>query len=153
MTDYVRKMRKFIGHERLLIAGACVIIKKDNKLLLQKRRDSGCWGLTGGCNELEETIEETAMREMLEETGLTANKLELLNVFSGKELFHTYPNGDMVSNVCIAYICEDFSGEIVSETNETTDLKWFPIDLIPDNISPPDKPVLNYFLGKVSSIV
>ena len=110
MTEYIKSMRKHIGHERLLIVGASVFIHKNGKLLLQKRKDNGCWADHGGCCELGETVEETAKRELLEETGLTACSLELLGVFSGKELFYTYPNGDMVSNVNIAYLCENFIG-------------------------------------------
>jgi 8-oxo-dGTP pyrophosphatase MutT (NUDIX family)/NTP pyrophosphatase (non-canonical NTP hydrolase) len=135
-------MRKYIGHERLLIVGASVFVFKDGKLLLQKRRDNGCWADHGGCNELGETVEETARRELYEETGLTANSLELLGIFSGKELNYTYPNGDKVSNVNIAYLCEDFSGNLLTQSNETTDLRWFGPDELPENISPPVKPAL-----------
>lgn len=89
---YIGDMRKYIRHERLLIAGASVFIHKDGKLLLQRRKDNDCWGEHGGCMELGETVEEVAKRELFEETGLTANSLELLGVFSGKELFYTYGN-------------------------------------------------------------
>jgi len=142
MNDYVKNIRKYIGHERLLMVGASVIIHKDGKLLLQKRRDNGCWGIHGGGTELGETIEETAKRELLEETGLVANDLELMGVFSGKELFYTYPNGDMVAIVCVAYLCEDFSGEMLLQTDETVDLRWFEYDDLPENISPPAIPIL-----------
>ena len=143
MTEYIRSMRKYIGHERLLIVGAGVFIHKDGKLLLQKRKDNGCWAADhGGCCELGETVEETAKRELHEETGLTAHSLELIGIFSGKDLFYTYPNGDMVSNVNIAYLCEDFSGEMITQTDETTDLQWFYLDELPENISPPTIPAL-----------
>ena len=142
MTDYIKNMRKHIGHQRLLLVGASVIIYKDGKLLLQKRKDNGCWGYHGGSVELGETVEDAAKRELFEETGLIANSLELLGVFSGKELFHTYPSGDMVSIIDIPYLCEDFSGEMQSSTSETTDLQWFELDNLPDSISPPVIPVL-----------
>lgn len=142
MTDYIKNMRKYISHERLIIVGASVFVHKNGKLLLQKRKDNGCWGDHGGCCELGETVEETAKRELYEETGLTARSLELLGIFSGKELFYTYPNGDMVSNVNIAYLCDDFTGDLTRQTDETADLKWFELDELPDNISPPVKPAL-----------
>ena len=142
MIEYIKNMRKYIGHERLLIVGASVFVHKDGRLLLQKRKDNGCWGDHGGCCELGETVEETAKRELHEETGLTACSLELLGVFSGKELFYTYPNGDMVSNVNIAYLCEDFTGDAMNQTDETTDLKWFRLDELPEDISPPVIPAL-----------
>jgi len=142
LNDYIKNMRKHIGHERLLIVGASVIIHKDGKLLLQKRKDNGCWADHGGCAELGETVEETAKRELLEETGLTAHSLELIGVFSGKELLYTYPNGDKVANVCISYLCEDFSGEMQPCTDETTALQWFEYENLPENISPPVIPIL-----------
>jgi mutator protein MutT len=131
-------MRKHIGHDRLMIIGGSVIIHKNGKILLQLRRDNDCWGYPGGCTELGEAVEDTAKRELYEETGLTANSLELLGIFSGAELFYTYPNGDMVANNDIVYLCEDFSGEPITETDETKALQWFDITNLPENISPPD---------------
>jgi len=143
MIEYIKKMRKHIGHERLLIVGASVFVHKDGKLLLQKRMDNGCWSDHGGCCEPGENVEETAKRELNEETGLIANKLELIGVFSGKDLDYTYPNGDMVSNVNIAFLCEDFTGDLIYQTNETSDLKWFELGKLPESISPPVVPALN----------
>jgi len=73
-----------------------VIIHKNGKVLLQKRRDNGCWALHGGGVDAGESVEQAAARELFEETGLIANKLELLGVFSGEGMSHTYPNGDQV---------------------------------------------------------
>lgn len=137
MTEYISQMRKHIGHDTLLIVGVGVFIHKDGKLLLQKRRDNGCWSDHGGCVEIGEKIEETAKRELFEETGLIANKLELIGVFSGENMLYTYPNGDKVYIIGISYLCDDFSGKPLVETDETTDLQWFDIDSLPTNISPP----------------
>lgn len=83
---------------------------------------------------------------MFEETGLIANNLEFLGVFSGEDMRYTYPNGDKVSIIGINYICYDFSGELLSETNETLELKWFDIDNLPKEISPPDRKPLRAFI-------
>jgi mutator protein MutT len=143
MTEYIKSMRKHIGHERLMIIGGSVIVHSENRVLLQLRKDNECWGYHGGCVELGETIEEAVKRELFEETGLTANSLEFFGVFSGKELFYTYPNGDMVAITDIVYLCDDFSGEMIIETDETNDLRWFDVDKLPDNISPPVKGALS----------
>jgi len=137
MIDYVKNIRKHIGHDTLILVGVGVFIHTDGKLLLQKRRDNNCWADHGGCVEIGETVEETAKRELYEETGLIANKLELIGVFSGKNMIYTYPNGDNVYIVGISYLCEDYSGIPLTETNETTDLQWFDINSLPENISPP----------------
>ncbi len=143
---YITDIRKKIGHDTLLIAGAGIFVYQGKKVLMQKRRDNGCWSLHGGCVEIGECVETAAKRELLEETGLTANALTLLGVFSGEDMLYTYPNGDKVSIVGIYYVCNDFSGEMLKVTDETVDLQWFDIDHLPKNISHPDKRPLDAFI-------
>ena len=53
--------------------GVVVIIKKDNKILFGKRKGShgeGSWSFPGGHLEFNENIEDCAVREVLEETGI-----------------------------------------------------------------------------------
>jgi len=146
MNNYIKIMREKVGHDTLIMVGAGVFVYKDGKVLLQKRRDNGCWAQHGGAMEIGETLEDTAKRELKEETGLTANSLEFLGVFSGKELLYTYPNGDKVCNVAVMYVCQDYSGDLIFETNETSELKWFDINKIPKNISPSDRLYFDAFL-------
>ena len=82
-------------------------------------------------------MEDAAKRELLEETGLTANSLELFGVFSGKELHYIYPNGDEVSNVDIVYICRDYTGTLKRQKDEVKELRFFAHDEIPEKLSPP----------------
>ncbi|MCL2884424.1 MAG: NUDIX hydrolase [Oscillospiraceae bacterium] len=143
---YISDIRKKIGHDPLIVVGAGVFVYKDGKVLLQKRRDNACWSMHGGAMEIGESAEDTAKRELFEETGLTANKLELLGVFSGADMTYTYPNGDNVYIVGIEYICEDFSGTPLPETDETAELKWFAVGDLPQSISPPDKKAFDAFV-------
>lgn len=151
MTDYISRMRKYIGHDTLMLACVGVFVHKNGKLLLQKRRDNGCWSDHGGCVEIGEKVEEAAKRELFEETGLIANKLELIGVFSGENMLYTYPNQDKVYIIGISYLCEDFSGEPLFETDETTDLQWFDMDSLPADISPPVKEALKHCVELLKS--
>ena len=149
MNDYIQHMRSKVGQDMIILVGSGVFVYKDGQLLLQRRRDNGCWGIHGGGMNIGETTEGTAARELLEETGLVAEKLELLGVFSGMDMLYTYPNGDQVCNVAISYVCQEFSGQLLPQTDETLELKWFAVDDIPDNISPPDKPAMAAFVAWV----
>ena len=142
---YVSDIRKKIGHDKLILVGAGIIIYKDGKILLQMRNDNGCWAIHGGAVEIGEVVEEAAKRELLEETGLTANSLELFGVYSGEDRFFTYPNGDEVYMIGVVYVCKDFSGDLVMETDELSDLKWFDINALPEGIHPPNKRLLQDF--------
>lgn len=149
--SYVEQLRKKIGHDEYIGVGAGIFIYKDRNVLLQKRKDNGCWSMHAGGLEIGETVEEAAKRELLEETGLTANTLCLLGVFSGEDMRYTYPNGDKVSIVQIIYTCNDFLGDITREQEEVSELKWFDINEIPDNISPPDKKAFDSFMNFINS--
>lgn len=143
MSDYIINLRKIVGHIPLLQVGASVIVEdRQGRILLQKRSDNKCWGYAGGSVELDERIEDTAKRELLEETGLVANNLELFGVFSGKELHYVYPNGDEVSNIDIVYVCKDYSGSLLPQKSEVDELKYFHKNCIPENLSPPIKNIL-----------
>jgi len=132
--EYMLELRKLVGHRPLLMVGAgALIVDEQERLLLMKRSDNGCWGLPGGAVELGEGVETTARREVREETGLELGELAFFGVFSGPELFYRYPNGDEVYNVAIIYQTRNWRGE-VRLNDEHTDWRWFaPEDVLENN--------------------
>jgi len=147
MSDYIMDLRKLVGHIPLLQCGASVIVENTKgEILLQQRADNNCWSYSGGSVELDEDVEDTARRELYEETGLAAHTLELFGIFSGKDLHYVYPNGDEVSCIDIVYICRDYSGELNADSEEVRDLAFFSIDSLPANISPPNVCVFRKYL-------
>lgn len=150
MSNYIMDLRSIVGHRALLQVGASVIVEdKQGRILLQLRSDNHCWAYAGGSVELDEVVEDAAKRELLEETGLVANSLELFGIFSGKEAHYIYPNGDEVSNVDIVYLCKDYSGTLKYQENEVDKLMFFDIKDIPDNISKPViKPIQKWIESK-----
>ena len=148
--DYILQLRQFVGHRPLLMVGSGVLIlNEESHLLLMKRSDSGYWSFPGGSLEPGEVVEETARRETLEETNLQIGEMSLLGVFSGPELYYKYPNGDEVYNVSIIYLCRDWRGE-VRLNDEHIEWRWFSVEDIPDDLSPPIRPIIEHF--KLNSI-
>lgn len=144
--DYIHDMRQKIGHDPLILAGAAVLIlNEQGELLMLLRTDNGCWGVPGGSMEPGERLEETAARETLEECGLHVRGLALLGVFSGPEIAYRYPNGDMTYNVTAAYVAHEASGEIALNLAEHTRWEYFPLERLPEAISPPIKVILEKF--------
>ncbi len=123
--SYIGEIRKHIGHAPMISAGSTVAVLKDNKILLNLRSDTGTWGIPGGAMELGETLEEAAARELKEETNLYAEKYSLLNVFSGKDFFFIYPNGDELYSVVALYLAEGISGDLKITDGESRDLEYF----------------------------
>lgn len=123
--SYIKDIRKHIGHAPMLSAGATVVVIKDNKILLNLRSDTNTWGIPGGALELGETLEETAARELKEETNLEASSFTLLNVFSGKDFYFKYPNGDELYSVVALYLADGITGEMRITDKESYELKYF----------------------------
>ncbi len=132
MDNYIKKIRKFIGHAPMLSAGATVVVLKDNKILLNLRADTNTWGIPGGAIELGETLEQTAARELKEETNLEAESFTLLNVFSGKDFYFEYPNGDKLYSVVVLYLADGVKGEVKITDDESFELKYFGRKELPD---------------------
>lgn len=147
--DYISNLRKYIGTQPLIMCGACVILINDNnEILLHHRTDRDWWGLPGGAMELKESLEDTARREVYEEINLVCGELELLNVYSGPELYYQYPDGNEVYNVTAAYICSDFTGEIIVEKTEGRAARFFDANELPENISHTIRPILMDYIKK-----
>lgn len=82
------------------------------------------WVSVGGKFEAGETPEECAIREIKEETGLDAQKLELLGFITFPDFAHE--GEDWYSFV---YRVTEFEGDLIEECDEGT-LKWVPYDQI-----------------------
>lgn len=75
--------------------------------------------------ELGETFEETAARELKEETNLDAKAFTLLNVFSGEDFYFKYPNEDELYSVVVLYVANDVSGNLKITDGESYKLDYF----------------------------
>ena len=129
---YIMDLRKHIGHDALIGVGATTLVFNDkNELLLNLRTDTNTWGVPGGSMELYETIEETAIRELKEETGICADELELVTVLSGREFYFEYPNGDKMCTVIVLFKVLNYTGTIKVSDNESKALKFFPLTNLP----------------------
>ena len=130
---YIMNLRKYVGHEPLIGLGATTLVFNDkHEILLNLRSDTNTWGIPGGSMELHETIEETAVRELKEEAGISADKLELVAVLSGDEYYFEYPNGDKMCTVIVLFKVLNYTGEIKVSDNESKQLKFFSLDALPN---------------------
>ena len=65
---------------RPLVGIGAVVLRQDSVLLVRRGKppNEGSWSLPGGAQELGETAEQAARRELLEETGLQVGTLQLV---------------------------------------------------------------------------
>ncbi|WP_213533591.1 NUDIX domain-containing protein [Paenibacillus sp. J45TS6] len=103
---------------KIIVTGGAIIRDKEGRILLQKRSDYGNWGLPGGGMDAGESIEETMLREVLEETGLEVRQYELYSVYSGPRMKYRYPDGNEVVFVMFIFNAKvDLEGRIAEDNN------------------------------------
>ncbi len=101
---------------------------RERRLLLVRRRnppDAGLWGCPGGKIEAGETIEDAAMRELREETGILARPLQLLTAF---EVIRRDEEGQLVGHfILLPVLCQWLSGTPTA-ASDALDAAWFEVD-------------------------
>ena len=143
MADYIEDLRKKTGHMPLLIPHSVVVLLNEkNEILLEERSDDGFFDFPGGALDLKESMEEAGKRELFEETGIIADELELLKVYSGEITHYVYFNGDEIYGVDAVYVCRKYHGELLPEPTEVKRLLFCPIDKMPDKMSKRNKQII-----------
>jgi 8-oxo-dGTP pyrophosphatase MutT (NUDIX family) len=78
----------------LVPAAGVLAVDDAGRLLLQRRRDTGQWAIPMGKMELGETPTECAVRETLEETGVTVEPTGFLGIYSDPGYIVAYDDHD-----------------------------------------------------------
>ncbi|MEV6844945.1 NUDIX domain-containing protein [Actinoplanes sp. NPDC051411] len=128
--EFVLTLREKIGHDPLPLVGAiAVVFDARDRVLMVRRADDQQWTLVTGIIEPGEEPAVGALREIEEETGVTAEVERLLGV-TARDLA-TLPNGDQVWWTSILFRCRHVSGEARVNDDESIDAGWFEIADIP----------------------
>lgn len=105
-------------------------IFKDEKILLT-HENNGTWSLPGGWCDVLESVASNTIKEVKEETGLDVETIKIIAVQDrNKHNIPIYAYG-----VCkIFVLCNVIGGEFI-ENIETTEIKYFSLDEIPNNLA------------------
>ena len=120
--DYFKILRSHLGHQKIILNCAGVVIEWDGKILLQNRSDKLGWGLVGGLLELDETYAQAALREAWEETGLEVHLDSFLGIFHNHSM--VWANGDQAHTIGAYFVASIVKGEPRIE-EESLELRFF----------------------------
>lgn len=108
----------------------------NGRIVLVRRKDNDLWALPGGGMELGESIEDTAVREVKEETGLDVRVVGLIGVYTNPNHVMEYTDGEVRQQFSLCYETTLVGGDLRID-DESTDIKWASMDEVDSlNIHP-----------------
>jgi ADP-ribose pyrophosphatase YjhB (NUDIX family) len=112
--------------------GIGVILRRGAEVLLIRRGkapERGAWALPGGSQELGETVEQAARRELREETGLECGELTLVGY---ADSIHHDAEGRILYHYTILDFGARYIGGDATPGDDATDIAWVRADEFDD---------------------
>lgn len=107
---------------------ASAFVLHDGRLLITQRSDNGNWSMPGGAHDPGESLTRTAIRETIEETGITVRPVGITGIYTDpRHVIHYTSNDEVRQEFTVVYRAEYVSGEPAT-SSETTRVEWVPVD-------------------------
>ena len=106
------------------------VIIRNKKILLIRRGNAPCkdlWALPGGHVDWNETVDETVVREVMEETGLSVKKFKLIGVYSN---IKRHP----LQAVAVAFFVSVKRGK-EKAGSDAGKIMWFDLGSLPEELA------------------
>lgn len=119
------------NYTRPAVTADIIILKKSNTqhfvLLIERKHTpyEGMWALPGGFLEMDETLEEAALRELQEETGIFGVELKQFHTFSK---VNRDPRHRTITTVFIGYTDDNIS---IEAGDDAAKAQWFSMNELP----------------------
>ncbi|KAA0016072.1 NUDIX hydrolase [Antrihabitans cavernicola] len=102
-----------------------VVTDTEDRIVLIRRRDNDLWALPGGGMDLGESIVDTAVREVKEETGLDVEVTGLIGVYTNPHHVMAYTDGEVRQQFSLCFTTRLLGGTLLIDS-ESTDIAWTP---------------------------
>jgi ADP-ribose pyrophosphatase YjhB (NUDIX family) len=132
----MNRMAKIIEGDRIGLTAAVrfgcsgvIFDETPQKILLTRRSDNQLWCLPGGALNPGESVSETCMREIFEETGMNVRIVRLIEIYSSPHRIVEYADGNRYQIIALNFEVAIVSGE-PNLSSETIDIGYFTPDEI-----------------------
>ncbi len=114
----------------LVVGSSAVVTDNEGRVLLQRRSDSGNWALPGGAMDLGETFAQSAVREVMEETGFDVRIDRIVGIYSDPGHVFAYDDGEVRQEFSICVACTIVGGTL-TVSSESTAVEFFAVADLP----------------------
>ncbi|MET0727806.1 MAG: NUDIX domain-containing protein [Acidimicrobiales bacterium] len=130
IPDFVVELRALVGTRQLWLPAVTAVIVRDHEVLLTRRADNGQWAPVTGIVDPGEEPGVAARREAIEETGVDISVDRLASVSASPQVTHA--NGDLGVYLDLTFACTWLGGEARVADDENLDVRWWPLDALPE---------------------
>lgn len=107
-----------------------VVLNERNEFLLIRRTDNDNWALPGGAHDPGETLTQTAVREVEEETGVQCDVTSIVGVYTNPRHVILYTsNGEVRQEFSLVYTARAVGGA-PRPSSESSEVRWVRVDEI-----------------------
>jgi ADP-ribose pyrophosphatase YjhB (NUDIX family) len=107
----------------IFLAVTAFVLDDAGRLLVIRRSDNGRHAIPGGRHELGESMSEAAIREVVEETGISVEITGLVGIYSDPAHVIAYRDGKVRQEFSICFRGRPVSGE-PRTSDESTEVRW-----------------------------
>lgn len=99
------------------------VVNDRGELLLIHRTDNHLWALPGGGHDIGESIRDTVIREVREETGIEVEVTGLVGLYTNPNHVMAYDDGEVRQQFSIAFTAKPVGGQLRG-SSESRDVQW-----------------------------
>lgn len=107
----------------IVVAATAFVLNENRQVLMIQRSDNGRWAIPGGGQDFGETIEETAVRETREETGINIEITGLVGIYSNPNHVMAYTDGEVRQQFSICFRARPTGGQMHTSP-ESPNVRW-----------------------------
>jgi ADP-ribose pyrophosphatase YjhB (NUDIX family) len=120
----------------IVVAVTAFVQDASGRLLMIRRTDNDLYAIPGGAQEIGETIAQTVVREVREETGITVNVKGLIGVYSDPAHVIAFSDGEVRQEFSLCFRARPIEGELRT-SSESKEVLWVePAGLADVNVHP-----------------
>lgn len=108
-----------------VVPSVTVVVRNDaGQILLVHKVDNDLWALPGGGHDVGESITDTAVREVCEETGVTTEIVRLVGTYTNPNHVMAYDDGEVRQQFSLCFEGRIVGGSAHEDGTETKAVRW-----------------------------